>query len=110
MPLWERRELLAIIDEEVDRMNDLVGEAIKTAQLGDVQLDLKPQTIEEIIDAALDYCKTRLGQRLVSVQLGPRLMPVRAERSAQFSHRASRYASVLRGCYIRPRATRIPTY
>jgi two-component system sensor histidine kinase KdpD len=73
--------LLVVIDEEVDRLNDLAGEAIKTARLVGVQLDLKPHTVEKIIGVAINHCKRRLGRRLISVQLKPGLKPVRSDLS-----------------------------
>src|SRR5260370_11095884 len=49
----QRNDLLMVINEEADRLNRLVGEAVETAQLSKgVKLDPKPHAIEEIIDAA----------------------------------------------------------
>ena len=76
----QRNELLIVINEEVDRLNQLVGEAVETAQPdARVKLDLKPHAIEEIIDAARTNCRTLLGQRSVSVQIPPGLPQVRAD-------------------------------
>jgi two-component system sensor histidine kinase KdpD len=76
----QRNELLIVINEEADRLNRLVGEAVETAQPGRrVKLDLKPHAIEEIINAARETCRTALGQRSVSVQLPPGLPLVRAD-------------------------------
>jgi two-component system sensor histidine kinase KdpD len=48
----ERIELLTIIDEETDRLNSLVGEAVETTRLGTGErLTLEPCAIEEIIEA-----------------------------------------------------------
>lgn len=58
----QRNDLLIVIDEEADRLTQLVGEAVETAQLDkSVKLDLKPHAIEEIIDAARKDCKTLLS-------------------------------------------------
>jgi two-component system sensor histidine kinase KdpD len=76
----QRNELLIVIDEEADRLNWLVDEAMEAARLdGSVKLDLKPHAIEELIDAARESCRTLLGQRPVSVQLEPGLPAVRAD-------------------------------
>jgi two-component system, OmpR family, sensor histidine kinase KdpD len=76
----QRNELLIVIDEEADRLNRLVDEAMEAARLdGSVKLDLKPHAIEELIDAARESCRTLLGQRPVSVQLEPGLPAVRAD-------------------------------
>src|SRR5215469_2984312 len=52
----ERHELLTVIDEESDRLNRLVGEAVEMAQLDaqEVKLELRPNSIREIIDEALE--------------------------------------------------------
>jgi two-component system sensor histidine kinase KdpD len=76
----QRNELLIVINEEADRLNQLVGEAVEAMQPdGRVKLDLKPHAIEELIDAARKSCRTLLGQRSVSVQLPPGLPLVRAD-------------------------------
>jgi two-component system sensor histidine kinase KdpD len=49
----DRIELLTIIDEEADRLNLLVGEAVEVTRLDNGErLNLQPRAIEEIIDAA----------------------------------------------------------
>lgn len=51
----EQRELLAVVDEEADRMSRLVTEAIRTSQIeaGTLTLDRRPHRVAEIIaDAA----------------------------------------------------------
>jgi len=66
----QRKDLLMVINEEADRLNRLVGEAVETAQLNKgVKLDLKPHAIEEIIDAARKECQTLLASRSISVRL-----------------------------------------
>ena len=76
----QRNDLLIVIDEEADRLNQLVGEAVKTAQLdADVKLDLKPHAIEEIIDAARRECSGLFSRRLISIQLRQGLPAARAD-------------------------------
>jgi two-component system sensor histidine kinase KdpD len=76
----QRNELLIVINEEADRLNQLVGEAVDAAQPdGRVKLDLKPHAIEEIINAARTNCRTLLGRRSVLVQFPPGLPLVRAD-------------------------------
>jgi two-component system sensor histidine kinase KdpD len=50
-----RQDLLTVIDEEADRLNHLVEQAVEMAQLDDnkVQLDLQAQPIGPLIDAAV---------------------------------------------------------
>ena len=94
----ERTELLMIIDEGVDRLNLLVGEAVEGTRLGSGErLNLEPHAIEEIVDAAMGDCKT-LGARLVQVQVPPGLPAARADLSmvkkalAQLLENASKYS------------------
>jgi len=77
----QARELLTIINEECDRLNHLVEEAGEMAKLeaGEVQLDLVPAPVEEIIDAALGHCKSALAGRRVNVRVADGLPPVRAD-------------------------------
>jgi two-component system, OmpR family, sensor histidine kinase KdpD len=75
------RELLTIVDEECDRLNRLVEEAGEMAKLeaGELELQLEPTAIEEIIQASLAHCKTALAGRPVNVQINPNLPRVRAD-------------------------------
>src|SRR5580704_9677879 len=78
----QRRELLTIIDEECDRLNRLVEEAGEMAKLeaGEVELDLEPTPIREIVDASLAHCKMALAGRPVDIKVDANLPPVRADR------------------------------
>jgi two-component system sensor histidine kinase KdpD len=76
----QRNDLLVVINEETDRLNQLVAEAVETSQFDtDVKLDLKPHAIGEIIEAARKKCKTLFGQRSISVQLQKGLPEARAD-------------------------------
>jgi two-component system, OmpR family, sensor histidine kinase KdpD len=77
----QQRELLTIINEECDRLNQLVGDAAEMARLdaGEFELDLAPQSVAEITSAALQQCKIALGSRPVRVQIPPGLPDVRAD-------------------------------
>ena len=77
----QKHELLTIINEETDRLNRLVGEAGEMARLdaGEVELELKPHPIEELINAALEHCKGTLGNRAINVRVAQGLPPVRAD-------------------------------
>jgi len=71
----ERQELLTVIDEESDRLNRLVGEAVEMAQLdaNEVKLELHPHPIQEVIDAALDESKQVLDGYPVEVRVPDQL-------------------------------------
>jgi two-component system, OmpR family, sensor histidine kinase KdpD len=74
----EQADLLAVIEEESDRLNRLIGEAVEMAQLDakEVSLDLQPRQIREAIDGALADSKHALGEHPVEVRLPERLPAV----------------------------------
>ena len=65
----QERELLAIIDEETDRLNRLIGEAMEMAQLEaqEVQMHLSPLGIDELLGLAREACGAVFGSHVVSV-------------------------------------------
>ena len=77
----QKQELLTIINEETDRLNRLVGEAGEMARLdaGEVELDLEPHPVQDVIDAALNHCKASLLGRTVNVHAGNGLPQVRID-------------------------------
>jgi two-component system sensor histidine kinase KdpD len=74
----QQEDLLAVIEEESDRLNRLIGEAVEMAQLDakEVGLELRPHQIHEAIDAALAEVKHLLADRPVEVRLPDRLPAV----------------------------------
>jgi two-component system sensor histidine kinase KdpD len=94
-----RIELLTIIDEEADRLNLLVGEAVEKARLDTRErLNLEPRAIEEIIDAARKDCRALLSTHSIQVQVPLGLPAVRADLRlvkkalAQLLENASKYS------------------
>jgi len=77
----QRNELLTIINEESDRLNRLVGDAAEMAQLdaGEVALKLEPHPIGHVITAALEHCRSALGDRIVNVRIAERLPMARVD-------------------------------
>jgi two-component system sensor histidine kinase KdpD len=73
----ERREFVEVIDEESDKLNRLIGEAVEMARLdaNEVKLDLEPHPIREAIDATLDQCKHVIARHPVEVRLSDNLPP-----------------------------------
>ncbi len=71
----QRTELLTVIDEESDRLNRLVGEAVEMAQLDahEVKLELAPHSIREVIDEALEESKQLLAENPVEVRVPAQL-------------------------------------
>lgn len=77
----EQRELLTVIDEESDRLNRLVSEAVEMAQLDtqEVHMTFGPMSVEELVKQAMESCSSLLEGRKVKVSL-PTLPPVMADR------------------------------
>jgi two-component system, OmpR family, sensor histidine kinase KdpD len=73
-------ELLTIIDEEADRLNLLIGEALERGRrdVGE-KLNLEAHGIHEIIDAARKDCRELLGAHSIHVEVPPGLPAVRAD-------------------------------
>ncbi len=67
----QRQELLTVIDEESDRLNRLVGEAVEMAQLDahEVKLDIQPHAIREVIESAMEQSADVLEQNPVELRL-----------------------------------------
>ena len=76
-----RLDLLAVVEEEADRLNRLVGEAAEMAQLDaqQVQLELEVQDIAGAVRIALDDLKAALDGRKVDVNVAPNLPRVRMD-------------------------------
>src|ERR1700690_2034608 len=77
----QKDELLTIINEESDRLNRLVGEAAEMARLdaGEVELKIETIPVDHVIPAALEPCRTSLGNRVVNVNVAEGLPRVRMD-------------------------------
>jgi len=73
-----RQELLAIINEESDRLDRLVGEAAQMAQVdaGAVELHLEPHHIREAIDVAMESTRNVLSKHTITVEADDNLPKV----------------------------------
>jgi two-component system, OmpR family, sensor histidine kinase KdpD len=67
----QRKEFLTIIDEECDRINQLVGEAAEIArrESAEVKLDLASHSVEELLAAALSDCKGVTRDRTICLDV-----------------------------------------
>lgn len=76
-----RRDLIAVVEEEADRLNRLVGEAAEMAQLDAqrVQLELEQHHIREAIDLVMKDLKSVLADREVAVDVPGDLPRVRID-------------------------------
>ncbi len=72
----QQRDLMSVINEESDRLNRVIGEAVEMAQLDarEVRLNLQPIQIGEVIEAALAESKNTLADHPVEVRL-PQSLP-----------------------------------
>jgi two-component system sensor histidine kinase KdpD len=71
VPPEQAHELLTIIDEESDRLNHLVSEAVEMAQLDaqQVQLNLQAVNVRTLVEAALHACSWVEEQHQVTVKI-----------------------------------------
>jgi two-component system sensor histidine kinase KdpD len=76
-----QRELLTVIDEETDRLSDMVTEAIQMARLeaGKLRIDKKSVTVETLIREIIEQSKTALDGRTVAVNVDADLPPADAD-------------------------------
>ena len=67
----QRGELLVVIDEECDRINRVIGQAIEMAQLeaGEVKLQPAPHFVSELITAALEDCESVKNARPIRTKV-----------------------------------------
>jgi two-component system sensor histidine kinase KdpD len=79
----QQEELLTVIDEESDRLNHLIEEAAEMARLeaGEIELDLRPVLMADLVDAALKRSRNSLGARMIDLKIPPGLPAVRADLS-----------------------------
>jgi two-component system sensor histidine kinase KdpD len=77
----DRQDLLAVIDEESDRLNRLVGEAVEMAQLDakEVKLDLEAHNIREAIDEVLRESKHAIAEHPVEIRMADQLPKARMD-------------------------------
>lgn len=77
----EARELVTIIDEEADRLERLVSEALHMARVegGKIQLTQAACSVRALIQTTLEALEPRLEGRNVEVDVPPGLPPVAAD-------------------------------
>lgn len=65
----DRYELLTVINEETDRLNRLIAQAVEMAQLDtqEIHMNLQPANVEDIVRQSLRACATQLASRPVHV-------------------------------------------
>jgi two-component system sensor histidine kinase KdpD len=65
----DHHELLTVIDEETDRLNHLIAQAVEMAQLDtqEVHMNLRPANVEDVMRQSVHACATQLAAREVSI-------------------------------------------
>ena len=81
MSAANRGEMLAVIDEESDRLNHLIAQAVEMVQLDsqEIHMDLTAQSVPELIENAQHVCAITLGEHPFEVRLPPDLPKVLAD-------------------------------
>lgn len=74
----DRAEMLTVIDEESDRLDRLIAQAVEMAQLDshEVHMDFAPHSVAELVENAQRECAAALAQHPFEVQLPPDLPKV----------------------------------
>ncbi len=77
MAAEQKEEMYAVIEEETDRLNRLIAEAVEMAQLDarEVKLDIRPHPVRAAVDAALADLAEVLHHNPVEVRL-PESLPL----------------------------------
>jgi two-component system sensor histidine kinase KdpD len=77
----DQRELLTVIDEETDRLNHLIAQAVEMAQLDtqEVHMNLQPTSPEDVIRHGVHACAVQLAGRAVTITVEPELPRVLAD-------------------------------
>jgi two-component system sensor histidine kinase KdpD len=73
-----REELLTVIDEESDRLNHLIEQAVEMAQLdaNKVQLDLRPQPVRTLVESAVEQARALAPKREFRMSMADNIPPV----------------------------------
>lgn len=75
-------ELLTIIDEEADRLNSLVTDAIRMARVeaGDMRIEKRPLDVSELVAGTLRRLRGALQGRAVTIEVPQQIRRVAADR------------------------------
>jgi two-component system sensor histidine kinase KdpD len=81
-PAGPQHELLSIIDEETDRLTNLVTEAIQVARIeaGRVRLTKVPTSVSDIVNSVVTQMRQRLDDRNVEIDVDSTLPAVMVDR------------------------------
>lgn len=79
----ERRELVAVVDEESGRLDRLIGQAVEMAQLDAeaIQVKLEPQDIRGLIETTLEEMRPLFRNRPVTIDIAADLPRISLDRA-----------------------------
>jgi two-component system sensor histidine kinase KdpD len=78
----QQHELVSIVDEETDRLTNLVTEALQVARIeaGRIRLTKAPTAVADIVNSVVAQMKSRLDERPVEIDIDTALPPVMVDR------------------------------
>jgi two-component system sensor histidine kinase KdpD len=78
----QQHELVSIVDEETDRLTNLVTEALQVARIeaGRIRLTKAPTAVADIVNSVVRQMKSRLDERPVEIDIDTALPPVMVDR------------------------------
>jgi two-component system, OmpR family, sensor histidine kinase KdpD len=81
-PAGEQHELLSIIDEEADRLTNMVTEAIQVSRIeaGKIKLTKVPTAMSDIVNCVVANMRTRLDGRPIQIEVDSELPRVMVDR------------------------------
>lgn len=76
-----KEDMLTVIDEESDRLNRLIGQAVEMAQLDAqrVQLQLAPQQMKKVVEDAIAECASLLDKHPIEIRIPAKLPAARMD-------------------------------
>ncbi|MGC2160776.1 MAG: ATP-binding protein [Silvibacterium sp.] len=76
-----RLEMLTVIDEESDRLNHLIAQAVQMFQLDshEIHMSFAPHFVAELIENARQACASAMAGRTVEVRLPQEILQVQAD-------------------------------
>ena len=77
----QNHDLLTVIDEESDRLNHLIEQAVEMAQLDahKVQLEIRPRSVAALVNDAVEQCRVAYPSRDIRVSFSATLPNVLAD-------------------------------
>lgn len=81
MPEDDQRDLLTVINEESDRLNHLIAQAVEMAQLDthEVHMSVGPQSVAALIEHSIAACESAISGSRIEVRVEPELPLVQAD-------------------------------